>query len=112
MAANDAADYLSNEIVKRFTRGSNSVTLSVTGVSNYATFTDFVNVLKYEIRGVKAVHEREAAGNVGLVEVDTRFKSSQLAQELQYKPFPKVTVIIRSVTANKISLRLVPKASR
>lgn len=112
MAANQAADYLTDEIVKKFTRGSSSVILSVTGVSNYSAFTDFVNFLKYEVRGVKAVHEREMAGNVGQIEVDTRFKSSQLAQELQYKPLPKTSVIIRSVTANKINLRLAPKASR
>jgi len=110
MAANDAADYLTDEIVKKFTRGSSSVTLSVTGVANYNAFSDFVNALKYEIRGVKAVHERESAGNVGLVEVDTRFNSTQLAQELLYKPFPKFSILIRSKTANKINLRLVPKA--
>ncbi len=109
MAANDAADYLTDEIVKKFVRGSSSVTLSVTGVSNYNLFSDFINVLKYEIRGVKAVHEREMAGNVGLVEVDTKFNSSQLAQELLYKTFPKYTILIRSKTANKINLRLIPK---
>ncbi len=109
MAANDVADYLAEEIVKKFVRGSNSVTLSVTGLNNYNTFSDFINVLKYEIRGVKAVHEREMAGGVGLVEVDTKFNSSQLAQELLYKTFPKFSILIRSKTANKINLRLVPK---
>lgn len=109
MAANEAADYLAEEIVKKFIRGSNSVTLSVTGVTNYNMFSDFINILKYEIRGIKAVHEREVAGNVGLVEVETKFNSSQLAQELIYKTFPKFTILIRGKTANKINLRLIPK---
>jgi len=111
MAANEAADYLADEIVKKFTRGSSSVTLSITGITNYNLFSDFINVLKYEIRGIKAVHEREMAAGVGLVEVETKFNSSQLAQELMYKTFPKYSIIIRGKTANKINLRLVPKTS-
>ncbi|MBU1356300.1 MAG: hypothetical protein KJ620_07000 [Candidatus Edwardsbacteria bacterium] len=107
MAANKVADYLADEIVKKFTRGSNTVTLNVTGITDYQMYTDLVNILKYEIRGIKGVSEREMAGSTGLIEVDTKFNSGQLASELLYKTFPNFRVRIISRTANKINLKLV-----
>ena len=106
------ADYLADEIVKKFTRGGNTVTLNVTGASNYDLYQELVNVLKYEVRGVKAVNDREVSGNTGLVEVETKFNSSQLAQELLYKNFTKFSVKILSRTANRINLRLTAKKAR
>lgn len=111
MAANKVADYLADEIVKKFTRGSNTVTLNVTGITDYQMYTDLVNILKYEIRGIKGVSEREVAGSTGLVEVDTKFNSGQLTSELLYKTFPNFRVRIISRTANKINLRLVARKS-
>ncbi|MDI6739826.1 MAG: DUF6175 family protein [Candidatus Edwardsbacteria bacterium] len=108
-AAQKLADYLADEIVKKFTRGANTVTISVTGVSNFQAYTDFVNSLKYEVRGVKAVHERDMTGNVAMVEVDTKFNARQLATELLYKPFEKFTARTTAVTANRINLRIRPK---
>ncbi len=106
------ADYLAEEIVKKFARGGNTVTLNVTGASNYDLYQELVNVLKYEVRGVKAVNDREITGNTGLVEVETKFNSSQLAQELLYKNFTKFSVKILSRTANRINLRLTAKKVR
>ena len=109
MAANKLADYLADEIVKKFTRGSNTVTLNVTGITDYQMYTDLVNILKYEIRGIKGVSEREMAGSTGLIEVDTKFNSGQLTSELLYKTFPNFRVRIISRTANKINLKLVAR---
>mgnify|MGYP001294673103 CR=1 FL=1 len=109
MASNKVADYLADEIVKKFTRGSNTVTLNVTGITDYQMYTDLVNILKYEIRGIKGVSEREVAGSTGLIEVDTKFNSGQLTSELLYKTFPNFRVRIISRTANKINLKLVPR---
>jgi hypothetical protein len=111
-ASQKLADYMAEEIVKKFARGGNTVTLNVTGASNYDFYTNFVNTLKYEIRGVKAVNDREITGNTGLVEVETKFNSSQLAQELLYKSFPQFTVKILSRTANRINLRLIARRTR
>ncbi|MBI5804975.1 flagellar assembly protein T N-terminal domain-containing protein [candidate division TA06 bacterium] len=106
------ADYLAEEIVKKFARGGNTVTLNVTGASNYDLYQELINILKYEVRGVKAVNDREITGNTGLVEVETKFNSSQLAQELLYKNFTKFSVKILSRTANRINLRLTAKKTR
>jgi hypothetical protein len=111
-AATKLADYLAEEIVKKFARGGNTVTLNVTGASNYDLYQELINVLKYEIRGVKAVNDREITGNTGLVEVETKFNSSQLGQELLYKNFAKFSVKILSRTANRINLRLTAKKAR
>lgn len=111
MAANKAADYLAEEIVKKFTRGSNTVTLNVTGITNYQMYTDLVNILKYEVRGIKGVSERDMTGTTGLIEVDTKFNSGQLASELLYKRFSGFSIRIISRTANKINLRLVARKS-
>ncbi len=111
-ASQKLADYMAEEIVKKFARGGNTVTLNVTGASNYDFYTNFVNTLKYEIRGVKAVNDREITGNTGLVEVETKFNSSQLAQELLYKNFPQFTVKILSRTANRINLRLTARRAK
>ena len=108
-ASQKLADYLAEEIVKKFARGGNTVTLNVTGASNYDLYQELINVLKYEVRGVKAVNDREITGNTGLVEVETNFNSSQLAQELLYKNFTKFSVKILSRTANRINLRLTAK---
>ncbi|HTY07872.1 MAG TPA: hypothetical protein VMF29_01780 [Candidatus Edwardsbacteria bacterium] len=108
-AATKLADYMVDEIVKKYTRGANTVTLSVTGVKDFQAYTDFVNALKYEVRGVKAVHERDMTGNVGLIEVETKFNARQLATELLYKPFEKFTARTTAVTANRINLRIRPK---
>jgi hypothetical protein len=109
MASNKVADYLAEEIIKKFTRGSNTVTLNVTGITDYQMYTDLVNILKYEIRGIKAVSEREVAGSTGLIEVDTKFNSGQLASELLYKTFPNFRIRIISRTANKINMKLVAR---
>ncbi len=109
MASNKVADYLADEIVKKFTRGSNTVTLNITGITDYQMYTDLVNILKYEIRGIKGVSEREMAGSTGLIEVDTKFNSGQLTSELLYKTFPNFRVRIISRTANKINLKLVAR---
>jgi hypothetical protein len=61
---------------------------------------------------VKAVNDREITGNTGLVEVETKFNSSQLAQELLYKNFPQFTVKILSRTANRINLRLTARRTK
>lgn len=111
MAANKAADYLAEEIVKKFARGSNTVTLNVTGIANYQMYTDLVNILKYEVRGIKGVTERDMTGTTGLIEVDTKFNSGQLASELLYKRFSGFSIRIISRTANKINLRLVARKS-
>ncbi|MCU0606565.1 MAG: hypothetical protein MUF78_03920 [Candidatus Edwardsbacteria bacterium] len=108
-AAVRLADYMADEIVKKFTRGANTVTLSVTGVRDFQAYSDFVNSLKYEVRGVKAVHERDMTGNVALVEIETKFNARQLASELLYKPFATFTARTTSVTANRINLRLTAK---
>ncbi len=105
-AAQRLADYLAEEIVKKFTRGANTVTISVTGVRDFQAYTDFVNSLKYEVRGVKAVHERDMTGNTALVEIETRFNARQLASELLYKPFEKFTARTTAVTTNRINLRI------
>lgn len=109
MAANKVADYLADEIVKKFTRGSNTVTLNISGITDYQMYTDLVNILKYEIRGIKGVSEREMAGSTGLIEVDTKFNSGQLTSELLYKTFPNFRVRVISRTANKINLKLVAR---
>jgi len=109
MASNKVADYLADEIIKKFTRGSNTVTLNVTGITDYQMYTDLVNILKYEIRGIKGVAEREVAGSTGLIEVDTKFNSGQLASELLYKTFPNFRIRIISRTANKINMKLVAR---
>ncbi len=111
MAANKAADYLAEEIVKKFARSSNTVTLNVTGIANYQMYTDLVNILKYEVRGIKGVSERDMTGTTGLIEVDTKFNSGQLASELLYKRFSGFSIRIISRTANKINLRLVARKS-
>jgi hypothetical protein len=111
-ASQKLADYMAEEIVKKFARGGNTVTLNVTGASNYDLYQELINVLKYEVRGVKAVNDREITGNTGLVEVETKFNSSQLAQELLYKNFTKFSVKILSRTANRINLRLTAKKVR
>jgi hypothetical protein len=103
------ADYVADEIVKKFTRGSNTVTISVTGVSDFQAYSDFLNSLKYEVRGVKAVHERDMAGNTAMVEIETKFNARQLASELLYKPFATFTAKTTAVTANRINLRIRPK---
>ena len=111
-ASQKLADYMAEEIVKKFARGGNTVTLNVTGASNYDLYQELINVLKYEVRGVKAVNDREITGNTGLVEVETKFNSSQLAQEMLYKNFAKFSVKILSRTANRINLRLTAKKAR
>lgn len=103
------ADYVADEIVKKFTRGANTVTISVTGVRDFQAYSDFVNSLKYEVRGIKAVHERDMTGNTAMIEIETKFNARQLASELLYKPFEKFTARTTAVTANRINLRIGPK---
>jgi len=114
-AATTLADYMIGEILKRWgtelTSGM-TVTLRVRGLKSFNDLTDLINALKYEVRGVKAVRQRDFSGGTALLDVETRGDAQSLARELSMKDLEKFAVQVTGQTQNKVNIKVSKKKAQ
>jgi len=109
-AAKKTAQTLMDKILKGWGKevaGGAQVRLSIKGVKSYADLTGLFNLLRKEIRGVDAVHQRSIS-NDGVAEVDIEYRGDgqSLADELVNKNLPGFTMKITNVTTNRVEINL------
>ncbi|MCX5868864.1 MAG: flagellar assembly protein T N-terminal domain-containing protein [Proteobacteria bacterium] len=109
-AAKKTAQALMDKILKGWGKevaGSAQVRLSIKGVKSYADLSGLFALLRKEIRGVDAVHQRSIS-NDGVAEVDIEYRGDgqSLADELLSKSLPGFTIKITNVTVNRVEITL------
>jgi len=87
------------------------VKLQVLGIQTFSQASDFSSTVKYYIRGIKSVNQRNVAGGAAEYDVKITGNADQLARELERKDFEKFNVKVTAVTPNKITLRLLAKSA-
>jgi hypothetical protein len=111
-AANKMADDLISKITKQWKDEFYKATTVKLIVSNVQTFTqlnDFKIMLKFYIRGIKDIYQRDFAENRAELDVKITGNASQLARELERKDIEKFTVTVTGLTLNKVSLSIQSK---
>ncbi|HOT97269.1 MAG TPA: hypothetical protein PLN61_16190 [bacterium] len=113
-AIEKAANLLGDELIARILEkwrsrvySANSVKLLVTGLNNYNEAANFRGALSFAARGIKAVTQRNLAGNTAEYEVQIQGNADQLARELDQRVLANYSLAVQNVTANKIMVKLV-----
>ena len=110
-AATEAADQLTTKILAQYSKeagGTRSINITVTGL-NKTQFVQFKDVLRNQVRGIKAVNERSYQNGVAKMSVDSKSSAQIVSDELSLKDFGTFSVEVVSSTANALELRVVPK---
>jgi hypothetical protein len=109
-AANQLGDELIGKILEKWRSrvySAATVRLLVTGLNNYTEAANFRGALSYAARGIKSVTQRNLSGATAEYEVQIQGNADQLARELDGRVISSYALSIMSVTANKVTLKLV-----
>jgi len=110
-ASQAAAEELMEKILAVYSReagSTRSVGIMISGLTK-AQFVKFKDVLKNQVRGVKALHERSFNGTTAKLSVDSEVGAQSLSDELSLKDFGTFTVDVVGSTANSLELKVAPK---
>lgn len=108
-ATKKLAKKLIKKILKRWREEfytQTSVKLRITGLESQAQLNEFIGVLKYFMRGVKQVNQRNYAAGTAEVDVKITGNANQLSRELERKDLDKFEAKVNRATPNTISLTL------
>ncbi len=111
-AANKMADDLIRKITKKWKDEfykSTTVKLVVRNLDSFTQLNDVKTTIKYYIRGVKDIFQRNFGGNVAEFDVKLTGNANQLARELERKDFEKFAVKVIGLSMNKITISVTPK---
>ncbi|OQX95598.1 hypothetical protein B6I21_04595 [candidate division KSB1 bacterium 4572_119] len=115
-AIKKATNKLSTELLNKITQKwkdefykSTTVKVVVHGVKSFTQVNDFKNTVKYFVRGVKEIYNRNIAGSMAELDVKITGNASQLARELEKKDLDKFDVKIIGLTMNKITIQISDK---
>jgi len=109
-AANQLGDELMARILEKWRSrvyNANTVKLLATGVATYNEAANFRGALGFAARGIKAVNQRNLAGNTAEYDVQIQGNADQLARELDGRVLANYSLAVQNVTANKIMIKLV-----
>lgn len=79
-ASAEAADKMVEQIIARWSAG-HTVTLKVSGVTDYRKLTDFKDALKGRVRGISAIYQRKFEGGDAVFEIDSKISAQSIADE-------------------------------
>jgi len=110
-AATEAAEQLTTKILAQYAKevgGTRSVNITIDGL-NKTQFVKFKDVLRNQVRGIKAVNERSFQNGVAKMSVDSKNSAQIISDELSLRDFGTFSVEVVSSTANQLELKVVPK---
>jgi hypothetical protein len=109
-AAKKAADELKDKIIQAWQKdvySSAQVQLQVLNIASFSQLNTFKNSLKYYVRGVQAVNQRNFASGTALFDIDTKGTAEQMASELEAKEIEGLKLKVIGLTANKVTVQIV-----
>ena len=109
-AAKTAATELKDKIIKAWQQdvySSAQVQLQVLNIASFSQLNTFKNSLKYYVRGIQSVNQRNFASGTALFDVDTKGTAEQMASELEAKEIEGLKLKVIGLTANKVTVQIV-----
>lgn len=111
-AANKLGDELINKIAEKWREefyNATTVKVIVRDVDSFSEINDFKSSLKYYVRGIKDVYQRNFSAGLAELDVKITGNADQLARELEVKEFDKFNVKIIESSMNRIVISIQPK---
>ena len=108
-ATKKAAVELKDKIVEAWQKdvySSAQVQLQVTNISSFSQLNTFKNSLKFYIRGIQAVNQRNFSAGTALFDIDMKGTAEQLAAELDAKEIEGMRLKVTGMSANKVTVRI------
>lgn len=105
-AAQEMAGKMADQILERYAAevdGSTQIRLVITGL-NHTELTQFKEILKSHVRGVKRIHQRAFEREVARLDIDLQGSAQALAEELSSNAFKDFVVNITTVNANSVRI--------
>lgn len=84
------------------------VKLILREVESFTQLNEFKNSLKFYLRGVKDIYQRNFAGGTAELDLKISGNAEQIAREFEKRDFGKFKVAVSGLTANRITARLLP----
>jgi hypothetical protein len=112
-AAKTAAKELKDKIVAAWQKdvySASQVQLEVMNISSFSQLNILKNSLKYYVRGVQAINQREFSGGIAQFDVDIKGSAAQLASELSAKEIEGLKLQVIKQTANKVWVKIIQPA--
>jgi len=81
-----------------------TVNLRVEGFQSYNELQDFINKMKYYVRGIKSVNERGVSGAFANLDVKIVGNAAQLARELERKNIEPFTLKVTGSSMNRVDV--------
>jgi hypothetical protein len=109
-AAKTAAIELKDKIIKAWQQdvySSTQVQLQVLNIASFTQLNTFKNSLKYYVRGIQAVNQRNFASGTALFDIDTKGTAEQMASELEAKEIEGLKLKVVGLTPNKVTVQIV-----
>lgn len=115
-AIEKASDKMATELINKITKkwrdefyNSTTIKLNVAGIESFTQLNDFKSTVKFYIRGIKDVYQRNF--NSGNAELDLKItgNAEQLARELEAKDFEKFDIQVVGITMNKVAVQIKSK---
>lgn len=109
-AAKKASQDIKEKILKVWQQDVYSGTQVQLQVLNIVSFTQlniFKNSLKYYVRGLQGVNQREFGGGTALFDVDIKGNAESLAGELEAKEIEGLKLQVVGLTANRVTVKIV-----
>ncbi len=98
-----------DKLVDKWLASSATVTLQISGLTDYAMLDAFKTALTHQVSGVTGVMERKMMKDKAQVDLYFEGQTSLLAKELNQKSFDGFSVKVEAVTANQLTLNLSKK---
>jgi hypothetical protein len=83
-----------------------TVNLRVEGFQSYNELQDFINKMKYYVRGIKSVNERGVSGAYANLDVKIVGNAGQLARELERKNIEPFTLKVTGSSMNRVDVAI------
>jgi len=87
-----------------------TVNLRVEGFQSYNELQDFINKMKYYVRGIKSVNERGVSGAYANLDVKIVGNAGQLARELERKNIEPFNLKVTGSSANRVEVAITHEA--
>ncbi|MBN1154099.1 flagellar assembly protein T N-terminal domain-containing protein [candidate division KSB1 bacterium] len=115
-AIEKAAEKLGNDLINKIAEkwrdefyNATTVKVIVHDVDSFSEINDFKSSLKYYVRGIKDVYQRNFSAGLAELDVKITGNADQLARELERKDFDKFNIKVKEASMNRIVLSIQPK---
>ena len=108
-ACKKLSENLIDQVLERWQSDVSSgakITLKISGIADYEQLNTFKNALKYYVRGLNSVMQRDYSDGFATLDVNMTGSSDDLAQRLNGKNIEGIPVKVTGMTQNSVTVKL------